>query len=201
MSSEFWSSDRRKAMHKSPPCISRGGLKKWNQLFVISNLGQNLREFWKYPTFGDVTCMCGHRPLVNTSKGTGTMATCPVIWSDSVVYVYLTKNLLKLRILATLQAKTAQISNFWIFWPVIQLIHRLFTSGQNGVCPMVKIWSIGWITGQIVRNLLILAVLASSVASILKMVRSPLNQFMKDQNSRFKLVIAQTGSTRFNYAA
>ncbi len=25
-SSHFWSSDRRKAMHKSPPCINTGGL-------------------------------------------------------------------------------------------------------------------------------------------------------------------------------
>ena len=32
-----------------------------------------------------------------------------------------------LRILATLEAKTAKISNFWTFWPVIKLIHLLLT--------------------------------------------------------------------------
>ncbi len=53
-----------------------------------------------------------------------------------------------LRILATLEAKTAKISNFWTFWPIIKLRHR--------------------ITVQNVQKLLILAVLASSVASILK---------------------------------
>ena len=50
-----------------------------------------------------------------------------------------------LRILATLEAKTAKISNFWRFWPVIKKV-----SLQN------------------VQKLLIWAVLASSVASILK---------------------------------
>ena len=35
------------------------------------------------------------------------------------------------RILATDEAKTAKISNFWTFWPVIQPIDHLITSGRT----------------------------------------------------------------------
>ncbi len=76
-----------------------------------------------------------------------------------------------LRILATLEAKRAQISNFWTFWSVIQLIHLLLTSScidQKGVIQIFETWSINRITVQNVQKLLILAVLASCVASILK---------------------------------
>ncbi len=45
---------------------------------------------------------------------------------------------------------------------------HLWRSGQKGVCPLVKRWHISGITGQNIQKLLILAVLASSVASILK---------------------------------
>ncbi len=45
---------------------------------------------------------------------------------------------------------------------------HLWTVGQKGVCPLVKRWSIRWITGQNVQKLLILAVFASCIASIVK---------------------------------
>ncbi len=70
------------------------------------------------------------------------------------------------RILATLEATTAKMSNFWTFWPVIQPIHLILTSRCT---PFWKHdWSINRITAQNVQKLLIWAVLASSVASILK---------------------------------
>ncbi len=59
------------------------------------------------------------------------------------------------RILATLEAKSDKISNFWTFCTVILL------NSVKGRC-------ISWITVQNVQKLLILAVLASNVASILK---------------------------------
>ncbi len=66
----------------------------------------------------------------------------------------------RLRILATLEAKTAKIGNFWTFCTVILLI-------VQSLHLHVKRRCISWITGQNVQKLLILAVLASSVASIL----------------------------------
>ncbi len=103
--------------------------------------------------------------------------------SSDISHIYLFPfhtNKYALRILATLEAKTAKISNFWTFWPVIQLIHLLLTSRCTPFCPTVhrckkcsdirifETWSINRITVQNVQKLLILAVLASSVASILK---------------------------------
>ena len=35
-----------------------------------------------------------------------------------------------LRILASYEGKTAKISNFWTFWPVIQLIVQIFDSSS-----------------------------------------------------------------------
>ncbi len=48
--------------------------------------------------------------------------------------------------------KNSTTQRFWTFWPVIQL---------------VKWWSVSWITDQNVQKLLILAVFALSIASIL----------------------------------
>ena len=71
------------------------------------------------------------------------------------------------------EAKTAKISNFWTFWPVIQLIDHPLTSGCTPFCPTVhrykkcsdidhksvkrifEIWSINRITWQNVQKLLI----------------------------------------------
>ncbi len=41
-----------------------------------------------------------------------------------------------LRILATYEGKTAKISNFWTFWPVIQL--HLWSIGQKVFCQILK---------------------------------------------------------------
>ncbi len=54
-----------------------------------------------------------------------------------------------LRTLASYEAKTAKISNFWTFWSVIQLINHLIVG-----------WFISLIIGQNVQRLLIFAVFA-----------------------------------------
>ncbi len=87
-------------------------------------------------------------------------------------------NMLNLRILATLEAKNAKISNFWTFCTVILLILHVSKIHMTAFWSMhllVKRRCISWITGQNVQNLLILAVLAISVASILKvnLIQSP----------------------------
>ncbi len=40
-----------------------------------------------------------------------------------------------LRILASNEAKLAEICNFWTLWPVIQLMHHLFKIQQKGFLP------------------------------------------------------------------
>ncbi len=40
-----------------------------------------------------------------------------------------------LRILASYEAKTAKIFNFWTFWHVIQLMNHLIKNPQETVCP------------------------------------------------------------------
>ncbi len=40
----------------------------------------------------------------------------------------------RLRILASYESKTAKISNFWTFWPVIQLITELSTKNIQKCC-------------------------------------------------------------------
>ncbi len=40
-------------------------------------------------------------------------------------------------ILAMHEAKTAKISNFWTFWPVIHIIDHLLTSRHTPFCPIV----------------------------------------------------------------
>ena len=83
------------------------------------------------------------------------------------------------RILAMYEAKT---NTFWTFWPIIKLIksskiwcilfEHLWTVGQKSICPIFKRWFISWIIGKNVQKLLIGAVLATYIASILKWFRS-----------------------------
>ncbi len=102
----------------------------------------------------------------------------PHICWDEVrnVLQFLNNSHYHLRILATLEAKTAKISNFWIFWPVI----RIFET-----------WSINRITVQNVQKLLILAVLASSVASILKGHGTSFWKFVKSYTAGYSRLLLE----------
>ena len=59
------------------------------------------------------------------------------------------------------EAKTAENTNFWIFWSITLLICHLFKSQQT---------LFSWIRGQNVQKLQILLFSASYIASILKFV-------------------------------
>ena len=52
------------------------------------------------------------------------------------------------------EAKTAQISNFWTFWPIIQLISHLLITGQNVQKLLifgVNLWHYLWDKNTVIR--------------------------------------------------
>ena len=95
-----------------------------------------------------------------------------------------------LRTLAMYEAKTAKISNFWTFWPIIQVIKRCFLA-ELYIC-------------HIVQTLLIFAVFASYIASVNptrekkhRFCMIPLTVLCLSRDTALSLLVSKLGCTHW----